>query len=102
MSDEKILLTEKKNGVGIITLNRPDKLNAFNDELTFQLQDALKEMEKDKEVRAIVITGAGRGFCSGQDLQSRSIAQEMGQRPSLGDSIKRRYNPIVIKLRRIE
>ena len=102
MSDEKILLTEKKSGVGIITLNRPDKLNAFNDELTFQLQDALKEMEKDKEVRAIVITGAGRGFCSGQDLQSRSIAQEMGQRPSLGDSIKRRYNPIVIKLRRIE
>ena len=100
--NEKSLLTEKKNGVGIITLNRPDKLNAFNDELTFQLQDALKEMEKDKEVRAIVVTGAGRGFCSGQDLQSRSIAQEMGQRPSLGDSIRRRYNPIVIKLRRME
>ncbi|MBK9619208.1 MAG: Enoyl-CoA hydratase/isomerase family protein [Cyanobacteriota bacterium erpe_2018_sw_39hr_WHONDRS-SW48-000098_B_bin.30] len=102
MTDEKILLTEKKNGVGIITLNRPDKLNAFNDELTFQLQDALKEMEKDKEVRAIILTGAGRGFCSGQDLQSRSIAQEVGHRTSLGDSIKRRYNPIVIKLRRME
>ncbi|MDP3509339.1 MAG: enoyl-CoA hydratase-related protein [Candidatus Melainabacteria bacterium] len=102
MSDEKILLTEKKNGVGIITLNRPDKLNAFSDELTFQLQDALKEMEKDKEVRAIILTASGRGFCAGQDLQSRSIAQEMGERPSLGDSIRRRYNPIVIKLRRIE
>lgn len=102
MSDEKILLTEKKNGVGIITLNRPDKLNAFSDELTFQLQDALKEMEKDKEVRAIILTAAGRGFCAGQDLQSRSIAQEMGERPSLGDSIRRRYNPIVTKLRRIE
>ncbi len=102
MSDEKILLTEKKNGVGIITLNRPDKLNAFSDELTFQLQDALKEMEKDKEVRAIILTAAGRGFCAGQDLQSRSIAQEMGERPSLGDSIRRRYNPIVIKLRHIE
>lgn len=50
MSDEKILLTEKKNGVGIITLNRPDKLNAFNDELTFQLQDALKEMEKTRKL----------------------------------------------------
>ncbi len=102
MTDEKILLTEKKGNVGIITLNRPDKLNSFNDELTFQLQDALKEMEKDKEVRAIILTGAGRGFCAGQDLQSRSIAQEMGQRPSLGDSIKRRYNPIVTKLRRME
>ena len=102
MADEQILLTENKNGVGIITLNRPDKLNAFSDELTFQLQDALKEMEKDKEVRAIILTAAGRGFCAGQDLQSRSIAQEMGERPSLGDSIRRRYNPIVIRLRRIE
>lgn len=102
MADEKNILIEKKNGVGIVTLNRPDKLNAFNDELTFSLQDALKEMEKDQAVRAIIITGAGRGFCSGQDLQSRSISQEMGQRPSLGDSIRRRYNPIVIKIRRLE
>ncbi len=102
MTEEKNILIEKKNGVGIITLNRPDKLNAFNDELTFSLQDALKEMEKDQSVRAIIITGAGRGFCSGQDLQSRSISQEMGQRPSLGDSIRRRYNPIVIKIRRLE
>ncbi|MBN9396403.1 MAG: enoyl-CoA hydratase/isomerase family protein [Candidatus Melainabacteria bacterium] len=100
--NDKILLTEKKNGVGIITLNRPDKLNSFNDELSFQLQDALKEMEKDKEVKAIILTGSGRGFCAGQDLQSRSIAQEMGQKPSLGDSIRRRYNPIVTKLRRME
>ncbi len=102
MAEENILLIEKKNGVGTITLNRPDKLNAFNDELTFSLQDALKEMEKDAAVRAIIITGAGRGFCSGQDLQSRSISQDMGQRPSLGDSIRRRYNPIILKLRKIE
>jgi len=102
MTEENILLTEKKGKVGIITLNRPDKLNAFNDELTFRLQDALKEMEKDKDVRAIVITGSGRGFCSGQDLQSRSISQDMGDRPSLGDSIRRRYNPIVAKIRRME
>jgi 2-(1,2-epoxy-1,2-dihydrophenyl)acetyl-CoA isomerase len=102
MTEENILLTEKKGNVGIITLNRPDKLNAFSDELTFRLQDALKEMEKDKDVRAIIITGAGRGFCSGQDLQSRSVSQDMGDRPSLGDSIRRRYNPIVTKIRRME
>jgi 2-(1,2-epoxy-1,2-dihydrophenyl)acetyl-CoA isomerase len=102
MSQEKIILIDKKDGVGTITLNRPDKLNAFNDELTFSLQDALKEMEKDSAVRAIILTGAGRGFCSGQDLQSRSISQDMGQRPSLGDSIRRRYNPIVLKIRRME
>jgi 2-(1,2-epoxy-1,2-dihydrophenyl)acetyl-CoA isomerase len=102
MTEENILLIEKKGKVGVITLNRPDKLNAFNDELTFRLQDALKELEKDKDVRAIVITGAGRGFCAGQDLQSRSISQEVGERPSLGDSIRRRYNPIVAKIRRME
>ncbi|MGD9683235.1 MAG: enoyl-CoA hydratase-related protein [Candidatus Obscuribacterales bacterium] len=102
MSEENILLTEKKGKVGIITLNRPDKLNAFNDELTFRLQDALKEMEKDSGVRCLVLTGSGRGFCSGQDLQSRSVSQEMGERPSLGDSIRRRYNPIIIRLRRME
>ncbi len=102
MAEEKILLVETKNGVGTITLNRPDKLNAFSDELSFGLQDALKEMEKAKDVKVVVITGAGRGFCAGQDLQSRSISQEQGQRPSLGDSIKRRYNPIITKIRRME
>lgn len=99
---EKVLLTEIKDGVGVVTLNRPDKLNSFNDELTFQLQDALKEMEKNKDVKVIVLTGSGRGFCAGQDLQSRSISQEMGERPSLGDSIRRRYNPLITKLRRME
>lgn len=102
MSEENILLVEKKNLVGIITLNRPDKLNAFNDELTFRLQDALKEMERDNEVRCLIITGAGRGFSAGQDLQSRSISQEMGERPSLGDSIRRRYNPVISKIRKME
>ncbi|HEY9772332.1 MAG TPA: enoyl-CoA hydratase-related protein [Planktothrix sp.] len=103
MSEEKLILIDKKaNGVAVLTLNRPDKLNAFSDELSFSLQDALKEMEKDAGVRAVVLTGAGRGFCAGQDLQSRSISQESGERPSLGDSIRRRYNPIILKLRRIE
>lgn len=102
MTDENSLLVEKTGPVTVITLNRPDKLNSFNDELTFKLQDALKEAEKDGNCRAIVITGAGRGFCAGQDLQSRSISHESGQRPSLGDSIRRRYNPIVTKIRRME
>jgi len=102
MAEENILLVEQQDAVRIITLNRPDKLNSFTDELTFKLQDALKEAEKDANTRAVVITGAGRGFCAGQDLQSRSISQEAGQRPSLGDSIKRRYNPIVTRIRRTE
>jgi 2-(1,2-epoxy-1,2-dihydrophenyl)acetyl-CoA isomerase len=102
MTDSNILLTDQKDSVRVITLNRPDKLNAFNDELTFKLQDALKEAEKDTNTRALIIIGAGRGFCAGQDLQSRSISQDAGPRPSLGDSIRRRYNPIITKIRKME
>lgn len=102
MSDEKILLVEKTDGVCLITLNRPDKLNAFNDELSFALIDALKEAEKDAAVRAVVITGAGRGFCSGQDLANRKFSDASEGRPSLADSIRRRYNPMVIRIRRME
>ena len=102
MSEENTLLFEKKDGYAVITMNRPDRLNAFNDELTFKLQDALKEAEKDPEVRALVLTGAGRGFCSGQDLQNRDFSDNSKERPSLGDSIRLRYNPIVLKLRRME
>ncbi len=65
MSD---LLVEKQDGVCTLTLNRPDKLNAFTARLSNQLIQALKEASQDDEVRAIVITGAGRGFCSGLDL----------------------------------
>src|SRR5438105_1257809 len=102
MAEEKILLYEKKDGYATITLNRPDKLNAFNDELSFQLQDALKEAEKDATIRAIILTGAGRGFCSGQDLQNRNFSDDSKQKPSLADSLRRRYNPIILRLRRIE
>ena len=102
MSEENILLIEQQEAVKIITLNRPDKLNSFNDELTFKLQDALREAEKDTKTRAIVITGTGRGFCAGQDLQSRNISNTEAQQFSLGDSIRRRYNPIITKIRRIE
>jgi 2-(1,2-epoxy-1,2-dihydrophenyl)acetyl-CoA isomerase len=101
MSEENILLLEKNQGVGIITLNRPDKLNAFNDELTFKLKDALKETERDHTIRAVILTGAGRGFCSGQDLQARNL-HDQGQRPSLGISIRHRYNPIILKIRSME
>jgi 2-(1,2-epoxy-1,2-dihydrophenyl)acetyl-CoA isomerase len=102
MTEENILLVEKQNGVATVTLNRPDKLNAFNDELTFKLQDAFKELAKDNSVRSIILTGAGRGFCSGQDLQNRNFSDNTSQKPSLGDSIRRRYNPCIIAIRRIE
>lgn len=88
------LLFHVQNNVATITLNRPDVYNAFNDTLSYELQDALKQAEKDVSVRAVVLTGAGKAFCSGQDLKS---AQE-GKR-NLGDSLHKRYNPIIRAIR---
>lgn len=98
----EFLLYEVSEGVATITLNRPDALNAFNDEMSFELQKALKEAEKDAAVRAVILTGAGRGFSAGQDLKARSIQSNNGDKPHLGDSIRKRYSPIVSKLRRME
>lgn len=104
---EKFILSEagtgENQGILTITLNRADCLNAFNDEMSYALQDALKAAEKDKAARCIVLTGAGRGFCSGQDLRSRAVtggdgAANNGDRPHLGESIEKRYAPIVTKL----
>ncbi len=102
MAEENTLLVEKKDGVCTITLNRPDKLNAFNDEMSFKLIDALKGAAKDPEVRAVVLTGAGRGFCSGQDLANRDFSDNTQARPSLGDSLRRRYNQIFLNIRNME
>lgn len=111
------LLYDVDGGVLTITLNRPDCLNAFNDEMSFELQKALKEAEKDKAVRCIILTGAGRGFCAGQDLRSRTVNAESANgangnhgpsgnhkddRPHLGESIRKRYSPIISKLRSME
>ena len=93
---ETLLLTIENN-IATITLNRPDVYNAFNDKLSYDLQDALKQCEKDKSVRVIVLTGAGKAFCSGQDLKA-SMAE--GKR-SFIDSLHKRYNPIIRSMRNI-
>lgn len=66
---DSVLLTRVENGVQLITLNRPDKLNALNFALTSALVETLKAADRDDGVRAIVITGAGRGFCAGADTR---------------------------------
>jgi 2-(1,2-epoxy-1,2-dihydrophenyl)acetyl-CoA isomerase len=64
------ILYEKNGSIANISLNRPDVFNAFNDEQSYELQDALKQASRDAEVRVIVLTGAGKAFCSGQDLKA--------------------------------
>lgn len=89
------ILYEKKDNTAYITLNRPDVFNAFNDEQSYELQDALKLATKDDEIRVVVLTGAGKAFCSGQDLKDISKKENR----SLSDSLHKRYNPIIRAMR---
>lgn len=86
---------EVKDGVGTITLNRPDVYNALNNEITFELQAALKDAKRNNEVRVVVLTGEGKAFCSGQDLKASSKEPNR----SFSDSIHKRYNPIIKAIR---
>jgi len=90
------LLYTNTDGVCTITLNRPDVYNAFNEEMSAEMIDAIKKTTKEDSIRAVVITGAGRAFCSGQDLQDVKSAE--GNR-SLSDSVLRRYNPMILGIR---
>lgn len=72
MTDHRTILYESKRGVATITLNRPERLNAITDELMDEMIKALKTAARDKTVRALILTGAGKGFCSGQDLAAFS------------------------------
>ena len=87
------------DGVGVIVLNRPDVLNAFDDELGFQMLDAVEKASADDGVRCIVITGAGRAFCSGEDLGALAGTYERGETPPLGKTLTDRYNPLIRALR---
>lgn len=70
---EAFILSAVEQGVMTITLNRPDRLNSFNDLMHHQLAECLKQAERDDGVRCLLITGAGRGFCAGQDLNDRNV-----------------------------
>lgn len=79
------------NGIATVTLNRPEVYNALNDGITYELQDALKKVAKDDSIRVMVLTGAGKAFCSGQDLKAASGQEKR----SFLDSLHKRYNPII-------
>lgn len=92
------VLVERDGGVTIVTLNRPDRLNSFTIDMHAALSDALTGVEADKSCRAVLLTGAGRGFCAGQDLSDRAVAPGI-ERRDLGESMEQRYNPLVRRLR---
>lgn len=89
------------DSVGHITLNRPDVLNSFNKPMARALQDALKEARENDEVRAVLLTGAGRGFCAGQDLKE-ALGDRQGPPVDLGEIVAASYNPVILAIRQLE
>lgn len=97
MAHETIIY-EKASGVATITLNRPQALNAFVPQMNKEVLEALKDSERDSDIRSVMITGAGRAFCAGQDLKGRTPEQK----GSLGDSLREKYNPMIRQIRQME
>lgn len=89
---------ESAAGIVRLTLNRPDRLNSFNDAMHADVRDALARLRQDTSARVLLLTGAGRGFCAGQDLSDRAVAPG-GAAVDLGASIDRNYKPLVLALR---
>lgn len=81
-------------GVAVLRLNRPDTLNSFNSDMHVEVRDALSSAASDAAVRAVLLTGNGRAFCAGQDLNDRNVV-EMGEAPDVGESVERHYNPLI-------
>jgi 2-(1,2-epoxy-1,2-dihydrophenyl)acetyl-CoA isomerase len=94
------ILVERHSGYRVVTLNRPDRLNALDRATHVVLMNALLDAEADETCRALILTGAGRGFCAGADLAGRNKAPEPsnGKRPDGGSSIEETWNPLSRKL----
>jgi 2-(1,2-epoxy-1,2-dihydrophenyl)acetyl-CoA isomerase len=95
---EETALLARHDGWAKVTLNRPDRLNSFNSDLHARLADVFAELAEDSSVRAIVLTGNGRGFCAGQDLNDPAMNAAAGP-VDVGALVERTYNPLIRRLR---
>ncbi|EPM1501230.1 2-(1,2-epoxy-1,2-dihydrophenyl)acetyl-CoA isomerase PaaG [Acinetobacter baumannii] len=92
--DYQNIIAEEKNGVGYLTFNRPKALNSFNVDMHREVTEVLNQWTKNSDVRCVVISGEGRGFCAGQDLGDR-VVDPNADAPDLGYSIETYYNPLI-------
>ena len=98
----KNILFEVADGVARLTLNRPDKLNSFTGEMHAELRAALDTVQADKAVRVLVLSGAGRAFCAGQDLADPDMAMKPGgPMPDIGNVVEKNYKPLVLRLQNL-
>lgn len=101
MSAQETILVTLSDGILEVTLNRPDKLNSFTDAMHLELRAALQRAYDEPEVRCVLLTGAGRGFCAGQDLGDRD-PRKMDGPPDLGYTLETFYNPLIRQIRNLE
>ena len=87
-------------GIARLTLNRPDRLNSFTDAMHEEIRRAMDALEADASARVLVLSGAGRGFCAGQDLNDRSVSSADAP-PDLGASVEKNYKPLVMRLQNL-
>ena len=95
------ILFDVDNGIARLTLNRPDKLNSFTDDMHAELRVALDHIQENKAIRVLVLTGAGRGFSAGQDLGDRAMQIQAGKMPDIGNTVERNYKPLVLRLQNL-
>src|SRR5438552_3348649 len=99
----KTLLVETAGNVCTVTLNRPESLNSLNATLTTELTAVVRQLQRDAEIRCIILTGAGRAFSSGQDLgELKQLYNNPAYVPHLAEELRRRYNPIILGLQQLE
>lgn len=100
MNFENITFTVEA-GIARLTLNRPAKLNSFNTEMHAELRTALDSIQNDTSVRVLVLSGAGRAFCAGQDLADRAMQMVDGKMPDIGNVVEANYKPLVLRLQNL-
>ncbi len=88
-------------GIARLTLNRPAKLNSFNSEMHAELRFALDRIQSDTSIRVLVLTGAGRAFCAGQDLADRAMQKVDGKMPDIGNVVEASYKPLILRLQNL-
>jgi len=101
VTENQTVKSSLENGVLCLTLNRPDKLNSFNEEMHLALRAEIERAHEDASVRAVLLTGAGRGFCAGQDLGDRD-PRKSSEKPDLGQTLETFYNPTLRLIRSLE
>ncbi|MFZ1364456.1 2-(1,2-epoxy-1,2-dihydrophenyl)acetyl-CoA isomerase PaaG [Brachymonas denitrificans] len=99
--DYQNILYSVQDGVARLTLNRPDKLNSFTGAMHAEIRHALDQLEQDASVRVLLLTGAGRGFCAGQDLADPDMNAGEGKMADLGAVVERNYRPLILRLQNL-